>query len=266
MAAIDRTPPRQHRSWSRSSRLAIVAALLALTAAIAASPATAQGTCSAASLGLDLALPSGGGTYRIHFDNGVVTVNGKRCGVLTGNENQLTVLPSSGRDRLVVSIDRLTENRYLAVLRLADGFATDDSFQVVGSGARETFTIRSNVVYWQRPYGNMPSANMVTTLLPADTSLRLMVDGKGGRDRIEADEAGLPHRLVLKGGPGNDRLVGGARDDRLIGGPGRDRIVGGPGNDVIVARDRGVRDVVIGGPGTDRCRCDAGDVRRSVER
>jgi Ca2+-binding RTX toxin-like protein len=72
---------------------------------------------------------------------------------------------------------------------------------------------------------------------------RIVINGLGGDDVINA--SGLAANVlftanggdgadVLIGGPGNDTLNGGAGDDVLIGGAGQDILDGGPGDNVLL--------------------------------
>ena len=108
------------------------------------------------------------------------------------------------------------------------------------------------------------------------------VDGLGGRDVLAssgqrtARKAAIP--VVIRGGPGADRITSGYSDEQFVGGGGNDVIAGGPGEDQLVGgagRDRlsggqdddrivggAGRDRADGGPGSDRCSV---EVRRSCE-
>jgi hypothetical protein len=123
------------------------------------------------------------------------------------------------------------------------------------------------------------------SLNPGVDDDRDVVDGGGGRDRVDyagrqeplrIDLAGLdivdgdvlrsiedltggngddvlrggPARESIGGGPGSDTVRGGAGDDGLDGGGGDDDLAGGPGDDRIW--DWSGRDSLSGGPGDDR--------------
>jgi Ca2+-binding RTX toxin-like protein len=75
------------------------------------------------------------------------------------------------------------------------------------------------------------------------TDDKLIINGLGGDDVIEASglevgivltENGGDGNDVLIGGAGNDTLNGNAGDDVLIGGPGQDVLDGAPGDDVVI--------------------------------
>ncbi len=77
-----------------------------------------------------------------------------------------------------------------------------------------------------------------------DAGDRLVINGLGGNDVIEASGLAVGLSLVADGGDGDDVLIGGAGDDVLlgrtgddvlIGGPGLDVLDGGPGNNILIA-------------------------------
>jgi Ca2+-binding RTX toxin-like protein len=76
-----------------------------------------------------------------------------------------------------------------------------------------------------------------------------LLRGRGGND-------------ALFGGRNADQEYGGAGDDLVLDRSGVDRLFGGNGNDRLNARDSRPNDLLSGGFGVDRCRGDAGDVRR----
>lgn len=63
----------------------------------------------------------------------------------------------------------------------------------------------------------------------------VVVLGEAGSDKISA--TGLPLRVRLDGGPGDDALTGGGADDLLIGAAGADILRGGPGLDTASYAD-----------------------------
>jgi Tol biopolymer transport system component len=86
--------------------------------------------------------------------------------------------------------------------------------------------------------------------------------GLGGNDTIR----GFAGHDQLLGGAGADSVMGGDTDDPIVsGGTQKDKIYGGNAGDKLFARGDGAVDTVSGGLGFDRCRCDAADVRSSVE-
>ena len=81
------------------------------------------------------------------------------------------------------------------------------------------------------------------TIRGFDTNDRIVINGLGGDDVINA--SGLPAGIlvtenggdgadILIGGAGNDTLLGGAGDDVLIGGGGQDILDGGTGNNILL--------------------------------
>jgi Ca2+-binding RTX toxin-like protein len=65
------------------------------------------------------------------------------------------------------------------------------------------------------------------------TGDRLIINGLGGDDVIEASGLAAGLQLTADGGEGDDVLIGGAGNDTLLGGPGDDVLIGGPGQDVL---------------------------------
>ena len=82
--------------------------------------------------------------------------------------------------------------------------------------------------------------NQLVGTFSTSTYRRIIVQGRGGDDRIEVDWT-LNLRSILDGGPGNDVLLGGAEADVLLGGAGNDQLYG-----------RGGRDILVGGTGADQ--------------
>jgi len=71
------------------------------------------------------------------------------------------------------------------------------------------------------------------TISGFDINDRLVINGLGGDDVVEASGLGTTLQLVANGGDGNDVLIGGAGNDVLNGGAGDDVLIGGPGNDIL---------------------------------
>ena len=81
------------------------------------------------------------------------------------------------------------------------------------------------------------------TISNFDANDRIVINGLGGDDVINASGLAAGIQLtanggdgddVLIGGAGNDTLTGGAGDDILIGGGGQDVLDGGPGSNVVI--------------------------------
>jgi Ca2+-binding RTX toxin-like protein len=97
-----------------------------------------------------------------------------------------------------------------------------------------------------------------------DSSLQIVIKGKGGDDTLKIDTSrGAINNVSIFGGDGNDTILGGAGIDRLFGGAGNDFIDGNGGNDIvnlgsgddIFQWDPGdASDLVEGGAGRDRMR------------
>src|SRR5262245_17808344 len=62
---------------------------------------------------------------------------------------------------------------------------------------------------------------------------KLVIDGLGGDDVIEASGLAVGISLAVNGGNGDDVILGGAGDDILHGDAGDDILIGGPGLDVL---------------------------------
>jgi len=78
---------------------------------------------------------------------------------------------------------------------------------------------------------------------------QITIVGGLGHDVITVDVPGLRSGLLLRGGPGDDRIVGGPGPDLIDGGAGDDTLEGGGGNDRI--RGGGGHDMMRGGNGDD---------------
>ena len=81
------------------------------------------------------------------------------------------------------------------------------------------------------------------TITGFEATDRIVINGLGGDDIIEATGLGNAMRLVANGGDGdnvligsagNDTLTGGNGDNVLIGGGGVDTLDGGPGDNVVI--------------------------------
>ncbi|TPQ32104.1 calcium-binding protein [Bradyrhizobium guangdongense] len=101
----------------------------------------------------------------------------------------------------------------------------------------------------------------VVTLSNVESGDRLVIQGLGGNDMIDAStvSAGVIG-LTIDGGTGNDTITGSRGDDLLIGGDGNDVVNGGMGNDIALLgagndtftwNPGDGSDVVEGGDGTD---------------
>ena len=66
-----------------------------------------------------------------------------------------------------------------------------------------------------------------------DANDRLVINGLGGDDVIEASGLNLGIQFTADGGAGNDVIIGGAGNDVLLGGAGDDVLLGGGGIDVL---------------------------------
>jgi RTX calcium-binding nonapeptide repeat (4 copies) len=105
--------------------------------------------------------------------------------------------------------------------------------------------------------------NVHTVFCKRTSRSRLVIDVGDLDDAVRVD-APLP--AIIRGGPGNDRLVGGGAADRLLGGPGDDQLFGRAGADELFGElgdDRvdggtGADQIATVDGAVDRVRCGAG--------
>jgi Ca2+-binding RTX toxin-like protein len=71
------------------------------------------------------------------------------------------------------------------------------------------------------------------TIADFDVNDRIVINGLGGDDVIQASGLAAGIQLTENGGDGADVLIGGAGDDTLNGDAGDDVLIGGPGNDTL---------------------------------
>src|SRR4051794_18997547 len=103
-----------------------------------------------------------------------------------------------------------------------------------------------------------PDPNTITTL-PADGTIKVVVNALGGNDTVNLSAATL-EGAVIEGGEGDDVIVGSPAVDTIHGGPGNDRLTGfrgnvtiegQDGNDVMIWNNGDGKDVDEGGDGVD---------------
>ena len=113
-----------------------------------------------------------------------------------------------------------------------------------------TRTNGNDVIYVTSNNGVVTVTGLAETVTISnfDANDRIVINGLGGDDVIEATGLAAGHPLtanggdgddILIGGAGNDTLTGGAGDDILIGGSGQDVLDGGPGNNVVIQEGGG---------------------------
>ncbi len=128
----------------------------------------------------------------------------------------------AGNDRLIWNPGEGTD--------LNEGGAGNDTAEVNGGNASETFTVTPN--------GTRVRFDRVTPApfsLDIGTTENLAVNMNGGDDTLTAANGLAPLiSLTVDGGAGNDTITGGDGNDTLIGGDGNDILIGGRGNDVMV--------------------------------
>jgi hypothetical protein len=130
-----------------------------------------------------------------------------------------------------------------------------------------------NLVVTQDGNGNVTVTDKdthQTATFHVDSGTRVVIDGGGGNDRIDASgtsetyhthEDGLTtthtYSLTLDGQEGNDELIAGDGGEMLIGGEGKDYLEGGSGNDILIGGDG--KDVLYGNSGCDALFGDEGN-------
>jgi Ca2+-binding RTX toxin-like protein len=188
-----------------------------------------------ANVGENIDLSANGGRVRLFRDVGNVTMD------LNSIEHvQLNAL--GGAD--TITVNDLTGTR-LAQLAIDLGGVPGGG----GDGQPDTIIINAtsgdDVITIASHDGVVTVAGLATevTIANFDASDRIVINGLGGDDIIEASGLGASIQLtenggdgdvVRIGGAGNDTLRGGAGDDVLIGGPGQDVLDGGPGDNINI--------------------------------
>jgi Ca2+-binding RTX toxin-like protein len=136
---------------------------------------------------------------------------------------------------------------------LNDGGAGNDTTQVNGAAAGETFTVKPG------PNGHVIFDRTAPTPDPPgffnidiSTTERLDLNMNAGDDTVTADSGFSALALDVDGGDGNDRIDGGDAADTLAGGNGDDRIT--PDDNPL-----GTRDVARGEAGNDTMTWNPGD-------
>jgi Ca2+-binding RTX toxin-like protein len=149
---------------------------------------------------------------------------------------------------------------------LNDGGDGNDTTQVNGAAANETFTVKpganGHVIFDRTAPTPDPPGFFNIDIGPATERLDLNMNA--GDDTVTADPGFSTLALDVDGGDGNDRIDGGDAADTLAGGNGDDRIVpddnplntrdvaiGDAGNDTIVWNPGDDDDVNEGGEGDD---------------
>jgi Ca2+-binding RTX toxin-like protein len=167
-----------------------------------------------------------------------------------GGADSITVhdLTGTGVQQVLVDLGAIpggTQGDGAADVVTVEGTNHNDHIQVTSNGTTVTVTGLPEVV----TIANAEAAND-----------RLIIQGFGGNDVIDASTLTAAIALTLDGGAGNDTITGGQGNDMLIGGDGNDTVVGGRGDDVA---DLGAgddtftwnpgdgSDTVLGGAGYD---------------
>jgi Ca2+-binding RTX toxin-like protein len=185
----------------------------------------------------NMELSANGSRARLFRDVGNVTMdlNGmERVNLVAlGGADTITVDDMTGTDVKQVAIDLSSP----AGSGTGDGQA--DTVIINGTSGNDTITLTED-------NGVVTVSGLATTVTISgfDPTLdRIVINGLGGDDVINASGLAADVQFtanggdgadLLIGGPGNDTLNGGAGDDVLIGNGGQDALDGGTGNNVLL--------------------------------
>jgi Ca2+-binding RTX toxin-like protein len=117
-----------------------------------------------------------------------------------------------------------------------------------GDGAADTITLNAtsgdDVIFVSNNNGvvSVYGLSAEVMIFNIDANDRLVINGLGGDDVIEASGLGSGIQLTANGGDGDDVLIGGTGKDTLLGGAGDDVLIGGGGGDIL---DGGPGDNVV---------------------
>ena len=152
---------------------------------------------------------------------------------------------------------------------VVEGGDGNDTAQVNGSNASETFTITANGTRVR-----FDGASPAPFSLDIGTTENLVLHAGGGNDVITAGNGlGSLISLTLDGGAGNDTITGGDGNDLLIGGSGNDIVSGGRGNDVaqlgsgddtFIWNPGDGSDSVEGGSGNDKLLFNGANINENI--
>ena len=177
-----------------------------------------------------------------------------RLNALGGNDNTV-VGDLTGTDVTKVAID------LAAVINGKAGDGTLDSVAVNATNAGDKVTIASDgkaIV--------VDGLSAQVTIAHADAADRLVINGLGGDDLIDASglKAGKID-LQIFGGLGKDVVVGGAGNDTVNGGDGDDVALLGAGDDVFIWNPGDDNDVVEGQDGTDAMVFNGANIAENID-
>jgi Ca2+-binding RTX toxin-like protein len=158
-----------------------------------------------------------------------------------------------------------------------DGEAGFDTIEVNGGGGGEEFEVKPSATAGRVQFDRLgPSPTPGPFNLDIGTSEKLDFNGNGGDDTLNKNggAAGLnPFLIDADGGEGNDIIQTGDAPDVLRGGPGNDRLVsqrspsgdddvvaGGDGDDTLVWNPGDGDDTMDGEGGTDTIEVNGGNV------
>ncbi|HEX6696672.1 MAG TPA: calcium-binding protein [Solirubrobacteraceae bacterium] len=156
----------------------------------------------------------------------------------SGGQDALTVEDLAGTRVRTINSDLANDGAAdTTIVNAADG---DDAITVTGAAGSATVT------------GGLRTLNLRGAEAASDA---LTINGRGGRDRIDASGLGAGVlKLTADGGTGDDTLLGSRGDDVLLGGNDDDAIDGNQGNDTALM-----------GANDDRFTWDPGDGSDVVE-
>lgn len=175
---------------------------------------------------------------------------------------QVILLVAGGADNITVNNLRETDveeiDISLEVLGATFGDGQADTVSVNGASDADDLTITSG----SEGILIVDPSTLINITAVEPSLDRLMVNGLGGNDRIQAGDLGVGRiALTINGGAGNDTLqgsdgpdllLGDEDNDTIIGGVGEDQMSGGAGNDRFIWNPGDDDDLMEGGDGVDR--------------
>jgi Ca2+-binding RTX toxin-like protein len=167
-------------------------------------------------------ISASGGRAVLTRDVGTVTMN-------VDNTETIDVNALGGADTITVNDMSKTDVKHVAIDLSAtpgsgQGDGKVDTVVVNATGGNDAITITDN-------NGVVTVSGLATdvTISGFETTDRLVINGLGGDDVINASGLAAGILLTANGGDGNDILIGGAGNDTLAGGTGDDILIGNGG-------------------------------------
>jgi Ca2+-binding RTX toxin-like protein len=204
-------------------------------------------------------ISANGGRVRFFRDLGNITMDLDDVEIIRlnalGGSDSTVVGDLTGTDVTKVAID------LAAVVNGKTGDGTPDSVTVNATNADDSVTIASigkQIV--------VDGLSAQVTIAHADATDRLVINGLGGDDLIDAGglKAGRIDLQVF-GGLGEDIVIGSAGNDTVNGGDGDDVALLGAGDDVFVWNPGDDNDVVEGQAGTDAMVFNGANIAESID-